>query len=225
MDGATRTLPEPLLTAWRMSAPLRGAVLAGAIAGVVAAGVGSRVVMRIIALADSETDGAFTDAEATVGEFTAGGTFSLLFLGIAAGVLGGLLYLGLRRWLWVAPVWRGPVYGLVTLLTVGNLLFDTNNADFQIFEPVLLVIALFSVLFFVNGLLLAPLADRIHPEPSYPSGARVPKVAAGLIVLVCLVGLAGLVDTTREMIDDSGTCLAAAGGGNGCAVRTPGSAP
>jgi len=200
-------------------------VLAGGLVGVVSAGVGSRVVMRIIALVDSGSDGTFTDAEATVGEFTAGGTFSLLFLGTVAGVLGGLLYLGLRRWLWVPRVWRGPVYGLVTLLTVGNLLFDTNNADFQIFEPVLLVIALFSVLFFVNGLLLAPLADRIHPEPSYASSARVPKAAAGLIVIVCLLGLAGLADSTRNMIDDSGTCLAAAGGGNGCAVRTRGSEP
>jgi len=221
MTSATNGGRDPLRFLWRTSAPVRGAVLAGALAGVISAGVGSRVVMRIIALVDSERDGTFTDAEATVGEFTVGGTFSLLFLGTVAGVLGGLLYLGLRRWLGVPPVWRGPVYGLITLLTIGNLLFDANNPDFQIFEPVLLVIALFSLLFFVNGLLLAPLIDRIHPERSYPSSTRVTKVAAGLIAVVCVVGLAGLVDTTRTMIEDSGTCLAAVGGGNGCAVPNP----
>jgi hypothetical protein len=205
---------------WRKSAPLRWATALGALAGLVSAGVGSRVVMRVIALFDPSADGATTDAEATVGEITFGGTLNLLLLGAIAGVMGGLAYLGVRRWLPVPAAWRGLAYGVVTLMTVGQLLFDRNNADFQIFEPVLLVIALFSLLFLINGLILVPLLDRFHPEPAYPPSLRVSRALAGVLALVCLLGFAAHAVTTVQMIDDEGSCLSARGGGAGCAVRS-----
>lgn len=202
----------------RHSAPLRGMVVAGAISGFIAAGIGSRIVMRVIALLNDDRTGAMTDASVTVGTISVRGTLVLLVLGSIAGVLGGILYLGLRRWLWV-PVWgRGPAYALVTLLTVGHLLFDPANVDFQMFEPPLAVIVLFAALFLVNGVILVALADRIHPEPAYPPSARVRAVAAGAIVLVSVVGFVGMVDTFRTIVADAGTCYSAAGGGNGCAV-------
>jgi hypothetical protein len=140
--------------------------------------------------------------------------------------MGGAVYLGLRRWLSVPPAWKGLAFGVVTLVTVGHLLFDTHNADFQIFEPILLVIALFSGLFFVNGLILGALTQRFHPEPAYPTSARVSRTAAAIIAAVCLFGVIGLTtDTIPQMIDDEGTCLAAKGGGNGCAARATDGAP
>lgn len=202
----------------RRSAPARGAIVAGATAGLISAGIGSRVVMRIIAVMNDDRDGVTTDSSATVGEISFGGTMSLLMLGLIAGVLGGLLYLGLRRWLWVPAAWRGVAFAAITLVTVGQPLFDPANVDFQIFEPVAVVIALFGALFFVNGLILVALADRIHPEPAYPIGTRVPRVVAGIIALVCVLGVILTVDTFRTMVDDAGTCYSAAGGGEGCAV-------
>jgi hypothetical protein len=139
--------------------------------------------------------------------------------------MGGALYLGLRRWLPVPAAWKGSAYGVVTLLTVGHLLFDTHNADFQIFEPVVMVIALFSVLFFINGFILAPLMQRFHPEPAYRPSVRVSRVATGVIAVVCLLGIIGYADTIPQMVNDEGTCLSAAGGGNGCAVRSADAAP
>ena len=202
----------------RASAPIRRAVVAGAIAGFIAGGIGSRIVMAIIALLNEDKDGVLTDSSATVGEFSIGGTASLLALGTIAGILGGLLYLGLRRWLWVPSGWKGPAFGLLTLVTVGQPLFDTANVDFQIFEPVLVVVALFAALFFVNGVILARLLDRIHPEPGYPPGSRVPRVVAGALALVTLLGLLVMAGTVSTMVDDAGTCYAAFGGGEGCAV-------
>jgi hypothetical protein len=204
---------------WPGSAPLLKAFVAGGLTGAVAAGFGSRIVMRVIALADPDTDGTFTDAEATVGEFTVGGTLNLVLLGTVAGIMGGAVYLGLRRWLPVPAQWRGLAYGAVTLVTVGNLLFDPHNADFQIFEPVLMVIALFSLLFFVNGLLISWLLDRVQPEPVYRPSVWTPRLAAGLIGLVCVFGSVGIVGGTIDMVDDEGTCISARGGGAGCAVR------
>ncbi|MEX2225921.1 MAG: hypothetical protein WEB52_05660 [Dehalococcoidia bacterium] len=116
------------------------------------------------------------------------------------------------------PPWRGLAFGAVTLVTVGQPLFDQANVDFQIFEPLIVVIALFAALFLINGAILAPLADRIHPEPPYAASTRVPRVAAGIIVVVSLLGLLLMIGTIQTMVDDAGTCSAARGGGNGCAV-------
>jgi hypothetical protein len=133
-------------------------------------------------------------------------------------MFGGLLYLGLRRWLLVPRAWRGLAFGALTLFTVGQPLFDTHNVDFQIFEPILVVIGLFAALFFINGLILAPLLDRIHPEPVYPPGKRVPLVVAGAIGIVSVLGFIVMAGTVLTMVDDAGTCYAAFGGGEGCAV-------
>lgn len=218
-DGAAATSKRSLgQTIVRRSAPVRGAVFAGAIAGFVAAGIGSRVVMRIIALTNDDRDGVLTDSSAIVGDISLGGTMSLLLLGTIAGVIGGLLYLGLRRWLWVPPVWRGVAFALVTLVTIGQPVFDPANVDFQIFEPVVLVIGMFTALFLINGLILAPLLDRIHPEPSYPASTRVPRAVAGVVALACVFGAVVTIDTFRTMVDDAGTCVSARGGGEGCAV-------
>lgn len=203
---------------WRPTAPLRGTVVAGAIAGFIAAGIGSRVVMRIIMLVDGDHRGVVTDGSAIVGDFTLSGTAGLLVVGTVAGVIGGMIYLGLRRWLFKQPVLRGVSFGVITLLTIGQILFDTHNVDFQIFEPVLVVVALFALLFPINGIILVAIADRIHPEPKYPTGTRVPKAVAGILALACVLGALVMAGTVSTMVDDAGTCYAAVGGGEGCAV-------
>jgi hypothetical protein len=203
---------------WRATRPIRWAVLLGSLAGLVVAGGGSRIAMRLIALADPSTDGTFTDARATVGEFTMEGTLSLFALGAVAGAMGGLLYLGIRRWLPVPAAWNGFAYSVLTLLTVGNLLFDPSNVDFRIFEPVLLVVALFSVLFFINGLALAGLMDRFHPEPDYRNRPRATAAVTVALGAVCLVGAFGYVGGILGMVEDEGSCQRAVGGGEGCAV-------
>ena len=94
-----------------------------------------------------------------------------------------------RGWLPVPTAWKGLTYGVVTLLTVGQLQFDRANPDFQIFEQVLMVLALFSLLFLVNGLLVGSLLGRFHPEPAYPRSVRVSRVVTGVIAVVCLLGI------------------------------------
>jgi hypothetical protein len=174
--------------------------------------------MRLIAIIDPSTDGAFTDAEATVGEFTFEGTMQLVVLGAILGAVSGLVYLGLRRWLPVPRRWRGAAYGALTLVTVGQPVFDPANVDFQIFEPVIIVVALFAALFVINGVLVAKLLDGWHPEPDYPRSHRVPQVTAVGVGIVFVLGAALFTGGTIGMIEDEGTCLRAVGGGNGCAI-------
>jgi hypothetical protein len=202
---------------WR-TAPVLRAVAAGAVAGFIAGGVGSRLVMYAIRLLNDNRTGATTDSSGTVGEFSVGGTVSLLVLGTLAGILAGLVYLGLRRWLPAPRAWRGPAFGALMLVTVGQALFDPGNVDFQIFEPVLVVVLLFAALFLVNGVILAVLLDRLHPEPAYARSTRVSRAVTGVIAIVAVLGIALFAGTLATMVEDAGTCYSAAGSGEGCAV-------
>lgn len=205
---------------WRFGKPMAVALGSGAVAAFFAAGLGSRTVMKIIALADPSTDGAQTDATATVGEFTTE-TFGLVIFGTFLGLLAGPVYLGLRRWLPGATKWHGLTFGVLTMFTAGVQVFDESNADFQIFEPILLAIGLFMALHLVNGPILAYLVDRFHPQPAYKESRRVTLGVRAAMGLAVVAGVVVMTATAINMVEDEGTCLSAAGEGNGCAVRAP----
>ena len=69
--------------------------------------------------------------------------------------------------------WKGLTYGVVTLLTVGQLQFDRANPDFQIFEPVLMVLALLAAF-------PGERAARGQPPGPLSSGAGVPSLRESL---------------------------------------------
>jgi len=72
---------------------LAGLAVAGPIAGVLAAGAGGRLVMRLLAVTSPEAQGGITEAGETIGEITVGGTAAfLLFTGVPAGTLAALLF-------------------------------------------------------------------------------------------------------------------------------------
>ena len=82
---------------------LRGAVL-GAIVGTAFLGVGGRAAMRGVAMAQGAASG-----------FSLGGSFTVVFLGAAAGVAAGLIYVAsvklTRNRMW----WARLLYGFVVL--------------------------------------------------------------------------------------------------------------
>src|SRR5689334_4060691 len=77
----------------------RGGV-AALVAGVLVAGVGGRLVMRLAALLVPEAAGRFTENGNRIGDITLGGTFALiLFIGLFVGVVGGTVWVTMRPWL------------------------------------------------------------------------------------------------------------------------------
>jgi hypothetical protein len=66
---------------------------AGLAAGVLAAGAGGRLVMRLLAATSPEAEGGITDAGEIVGRITVDGTLGFfVFVGLPAGFLSGALY-------------------------------------------------------------------------------------------------------------------------------------
>ncbi len=118
--------------------------------------------MRIIAVtAGSEMQGVLTEQEVPVGEITAGGTVFLILFGGFMGVIGGLIYAGLRPWVAGTGRWRGVVFGVFLLATLGWTVVEGDNKDFHLFGSSLLNIAIFASLFILFGVVVVPLFDWI----------------------------------------------------------------
>jgi hypothetical protein len=179
---------------------LAGSLAAGLAVGLVVAGLGSRVVMRLLALADADARGTFTENGNRVGEITLGGTTGLvLFVGIFSGLVAGVIVFAVRRWLPSRPVWRGLVLGLVLLAALGGTVLDPDNVDFRLLEPAGLAVALFGLLFLAAGYALAALAVRLAPEVP-PFLFRRDVTIAGGTALVVAAGF-GLVRMTEAILE------------------------
>ncbi len=173
--SATATVPAPSRTLGdAMAARLRAAAIVAigsGIAGAIVGGLGSRIVMRLAALAAPEVRGAVTENGAVVGEITLAGTVALMvFAGVASTALGAGAFVVARPWLPRRTVPRGLVFGGFLLATMGASVIDAGNADFVILGDRLLNVAMFSALFLAFGLVASAAFTALE--------ARVPAAAA-----------------------------------------------
>ena len=164
------------------------AVGVGALAGLLIGGGGSRLAMRLIALADDgEDEGRITSAEAVVGEVTLGGTLAVLRSGMILGVVGGLLYLGIRRWLHADPVRRTLTFACA-ITGIGLLITVEGNAEDFTFLDLGLSLGLFSATLLLFGLAVPPAVDRFSPPPERHRAAPLVTPVVVLVGLVAGVG-------------------------------------
>ncbi len=168
--------------------------LSGIVVGIVVGGLGSRLVMRLSALAaDSFVQGVTTSNGNRVGEITVGGTIALIvFGGVFTGIFGGVLYASLRPWLAPFGRWRGLIFGLGVLALGGSLILDAANSDFVILRPPLLNVAMFAALFPIFGIALVPVFDRTLRALEKRSLTSSALAFLGLLLAALLLGL-GLV--------------------------------
>jgi hypothetical protein len=160
------------------------AVSAGVVAGVLVGGLGGRLAMRILAATSGDdVQGALTDAEERVGDITVGGTLGLvIFVGILGGIVGGLVFMMLRRWLPNRAWMAGLAIGLLLLFIARADPLDPKSVDLEILSPELLAVALFLALFPLYGMVLASLVARF--DRSYPVLSRRPRVVAAYVPLL-----------------------------------------
>lgn len=178
------------------------AVVAGLGAGILLAGAGGRLAMRLLAAtADDAAQGRLTEAEEVVGEISVGGTIGfIVFTGLFFGLASGTLYLLLRRWL---PGGRlgGLAYGVLLLVIAATRIdpLRAENPDFDIVGPGWLGVVVFAALVVTHGMLVAALAGRYsrmlpllsRRGPSMAAHAPLLLVApmAPVLVPVALIGI------------------------------------
>ena len=175
---------------------------AGAVAGVIAAGAGGRLVMRLLAVTSpEEADGALTEAQARIGEITLGGTLGfVVFSGIPAGLLAGALY-ALAGPLLPRGRAGGLAVGAILLVLLGWQLepLRADNFDFNLVGPDWLSVLAFTALALFLGVLTVAVVARL--SRGVPSLRLRPRtMLAGRIVLAVVV-LAALPFFTGAVAD------------------------
>lgn len=176
-------------------------LVGGIIAGVLVGGLGSRLVMRVLAATSGDgAQGALTEAEERVGQITAGGTIGLVvFVGVFGGVVGGLLYVIVRRVLPARAWMAGLAFGLLLLVCTARLdPLSPENRDFRILTPRWLAVVLVAALFPVFGVVVAAVVERLdrswprHPASFAPLVLLAPVFPVALFCLL-VAGVAVLV--------------------------------
>ena len=176
------------------------ALAAGLTAGVLAAGAGGRLAMRLLALTSPEAKGSFTDAAEIVGEITAGGTLGfIVFAGLPAGFVSAVLYALVRP---VLPTGRagGVILGLLLLLFAGTTIdpLRPDNRDFVLLGPSWLAVLVFSALAVFQGLVVTAVGARLDQQVSLPRRPRV--VAQAVIAVLTVVALPGFVAALGDIL-------------------------
>jgi hypothetical protein len=173
------------MPAWVRS--LLVAIVVGGAVGLVVGGLGARVAMRLVALAEpTDLTGARTLSGGVVGELTWSGTADVLLAGLAVGVLGGLLYLALRGVLPRRDGLRAAVFAAFLVLVPGAVF--SGDSEFRQLERPLVALAVFVPVFVLYGLLVPLVVERHAPAPERTRGAAA-MMARGVVLLTVMLAL------------------------------------
>lgn len=162
---------------------LWGIVAVGLIAGLLVGGVGSRLAMLVLRLTSPDSVvGVQSDDGFRIGQVTLGGTYGLLVVGVAFGILGAAFYRLLAPWL-IGPTWfRSLTTALGCGSVVGSMLVHTDGIDFRLLEPTWLAISLFVAVPAVFGAVVGPITTWVTQPGAWLSIGR-RRWLPGLVVL------------------------------------------
>jgi hypothetical protein len=143
---------------------IRATVLAGIWLGALVGGVGGRLAMLVLRLASPDSvHGVISDDGFLIGQVTLKGTYDLIGLGAAIGVIGAVAYRWVDHWL-IGPGWFQQVTSALGAgAVVGSMLVHTDGVDFRLLRPGLAV-AFFVLIPAVFGFLIGPL-ERVLARP------------------------------------------------------------
>jgi hypothetical protein len=161
---------------WQRSAivDIRATVLAGIWLGALVGGVGGRLAMLVLRLSSPDTvHGVISDDGFLIGQVTLKGTYDLIGLGAAIGVIGAVAYRWVDHWL-IGPRWfRQVTSALGAGAVVGSMLVHTDGVDFRLLRPPALAVALFVLIPAVFGFFIGPLEKVLaRPEVWVNRGRR-----------------------------------------------------
>ena len=171
---------------------------AGLAAGVLAAGAGGRLIMRLLGATSPDLHGLTTQAGEVIGEISLGGTLAfLVFVGLPAGFLSGGLYA------LVAPLLpsgraRGVALGVLLLVLFATRIdpLQAESIDFLLLEPAWLAVLGFSALALFQGMLVAALA----PPPKPVARSRVLIASRIALAVVMVAALPGFIGATGDIL-------------------------
>lgn len=214
--GAAAPFVESTRFGDRVLEELRVLIVAGVPVGVLVVGIGSRLAMLVLRLTSPDhVNGIRSDDDFVIGRFTLSGTYNLLMLGAALGIVAAGFYRLVSRWL-IGPTWfRRVTTALAAGAVGGSILVHADGVDFRVLKPTWLAIALFVAVPAVFGWLIGPVVDHVRRPESWtrigrrrwalPFAALVPfpfaaipaLLAMGVIALLVAIGEAESITRLR----------------------------
>jgi hypothetical protein len=166
---------------------IRLGLLAGMLGGVVA-GVGARIAMRVVALVTSG-----------VGSFSLGGTLAILLFGVILGMPFGMLFVGVRRWLPGAPLWKGLIFGaaLALIFVAPPFLLIEPEGELALVSP-LVGLGLFAPLPLVYGVVVAVAAEWLGKKYAAAPRQSVGVAWFGLMGVALLFGFTSMLSLVES---------------------------
>lgn len=178
-------------------------VLAGAIAGLLAGGVGGRLFMSLLASLNPEADGVQSDDHFTMGQVTLAGTLNLFAVCTALGVVGGVMWFAVRGLRFGPRWWRLVSMPIGVGVVAGASLVHSDGVDFTLLEPAALAVALTLAVPTLAAVLVSALGDRWIGSDTTTwqrVPAVVPWVARALFVALILYAANDLVSDARLIL-------------------------
>lgn len=152
---------------------LRVLIVGGIPAGVILVGLGSRLAMLLLRLTSPErARGVTSDDGFTIGQVTLAGTYNLLLIGAAVGIIGAVAYQLVAPWL-IGPSWfRRLTTGLASGAVAGSMLVHADGIDFTLLQPTWLAIGLFIALPALFGTLIGVAVDAVARHGNWTTMGR-----------------------------------------------------
>ena len=123
-----------------------------------------------------------SDDDFTIGRFTLCGTYNLLVLGAAFGIIGAAVYQWVRPWL-IGPQWfRYLTVGLASGAVVGSMLIHADGIDFRALTPTWLAIgAVHRLAVPVRRSRSRSVVDRLDRPESFTRHGRARWIVVGIL--------------------------------------------
>ncbi len=164
---------------------MRVLIVAGIATGAIVAGVGSRLAMLLLRVTSPDrVRGIRSDDGFTIGQVTLGGTYSLVTLGAAVGIVGAGAYRLVDGWL-IGPSWfRRLTTGLASGAVVGSMLIHADGVDFTALKPTWLAVGVFVALPALFGTVIGVAVDAVGGSDSWTSQGR-RRWVLPLVLIAC----------------------------------------
>jgi hypothetical protein len=170
--------------------------LAGVIAGVLVAGFGGRLFMRLAAAIDPSALGAITSNGNSVGVITIGGSLGFVaFVGMLVGVSVGVHWVVVAPWLPWTGVARALANGVIAAALGSLFVVRSSEPDFQLLQPEAAILAMLIGLVAILGVAVALIDDFLERRSpaAHAASARTRALywiflAIGLVLAPLAVG-------------------------------------
>jgi hypothetical protein len=181
----------------------RGGV-AGLVVGLVVAGFGGRIAMRLAAILVPDAVGAFTENGNRIGDVTLSGSLGLILTGLFLGPFAGVVWVVVSPWIPGAGLARAILTVPIAVALGALVLIRADNRDFRILDHDPAVVAVLLGLIAVVGLSIA-LVDgwldrrmpRAAPAPSRATSVYAVLTSVGAILIFPVVFMSYFVPELR----------------------------